>query len=565
MTIILNFFLHRLGAKFLTIFLLLFSIMLFVFAISGCSTRQQLIPAGQAWDEARVIEGLKEHPNPRMRLKLIQSKIQDKRAIWKKVEDDLEGFTELDYRMLKPFIYEQDILTIQNHVNKKQLSYEQLVKWYLYRIIKFESDPSTTLHTIMALNPHAVEEARRLDANKSSNDHPIFGMPILLKDNINTAGMITTAGAIALQNNEVADAHIVKQLKANGAIILGKVNLSEWAYFFCAGCPVGYSAIGGQTLNPYGRAIFETGGSSSGSGTSVAANYAVAAVGTETSGSILSPSSKNALVGLKPTVGLLSRSGIVPISSTLDTPGPMTKSVSDNLILLSALNGEDSEDNATQRISHRHEYTSISGVDISAKRMGVIKAFLADSIYSLTIGRLRKAGAVLVEFDPPKVNFDGFSILLEADMQRDLPQYLRQSGSNNIQVKSVAEVIAFNNEHLDIRAPYGQARLEGSANDTTSDEELAALSERLELAGREYFAMDEQKIDIVLSMNNMSAGYAAAAKYPCLTLPMGFSTEGESTNITLIARNEQEAKLYEIGLFVEKLLAARKPPVMYAD
>ena len=153
----------------------------------------------------------------------------------------------------------------------------------------------------------------------------MYGMPVLIKDNINTSGMPTTAGAIALLENEnTEDAFIIKKLKEAGALILGKSNLSEWAYYFCGTCPVGYSATGGQTLNPYGRAIFESGGSSSGSGASVAANYAVAAVGTETSGSITSPSSQNSVVGLKPTIGLLSRTGIVPISTTLDTPGPMT-------------------------------------------------------------------------------------------------------------------------------------------------------------------------------------------------------------------------------------------------
>ncbi len=176
-------------------------------------------------------------------------------------------------------------------------------------------------------------------------------MPILLKDNIGAAGMITTAGSVALADNNAGDAFITKRLKEENAIILGKANLSEWAYFLCTGCPVGYSAVGGQTINPYGRLQFESGGSSSGSGVSVAANYAVAAIGSETSGSILSPSSQNNLVGLKPTIGLLSRSGIVPISSHLDTPGPMTKNVVDNAIVLQALTGKDAADS--------YSYTSI--------------------------------------------------------------------------------------------------------------------------------------------------------------------------------------------------------------
>src|SRR5690606_43490 len=186
-----------------------------------------------------------------------------------------------------------------------------------YRIRKYESDNSFALNAIIALNPDVVEQARQKDREgaQAEAEFSLYGMPILLKDNINTHNMPTTAGAIALAENTTGNAFIVERLLEAGALILGKVNLSEWAYYFCDGCPLGYSAVGGQTLNPYGRKIFESGGSSSGSAVAVAANYAVAAVGTETAGSILSPSSKNAVVGLKPTIGLLSRTGIVPISS----------------------------------------------------------------------------------------------------------------------------------------------------------------------------------------------------------------------------------------------------------
>ena len=190
-------------------------------------------------------------------------------------------------------ILEQDIPAIQASINDGKLSYEELVLFYLYRIYNYELDNATTLNTIIALNKNVVEEARKMDAAKvassSEDKHPIYGMPVLLKDNINTAGMNTTAaGAILLMENATDDAFIVKQLKKKGALILGKVNLSEWAYYLCGGCPVGYSAVGGQTLNPYGRRIFETGGSSAGSGTAMAAKcHAVAAVGTETSGAVM--------------------------------------------------------------------------------------------------------------------------------------------------------------------------------------------------------------------------------------------------------------------------------------
>ena len=303
----------------------------------------------KTYNDSSDVAVSQEHEKSRMRYKLIQSRVSDRNESFRPLYHEVAEMSETDYNQLKPLILEQDIPTIQRHIKDGKLTYEKLVRFFLYRIYRFELDSSTTLHTIIALNENVVEEARELDNLISEDRHPIFGMPILLKDNIGTAGMNTTAGAIALKDNETEDAFIVKQLKKNKALILGKVNLSEWAYYMCNGCPLGYSAIGGQTLNPYGRGVFETGGSSAGSGTSVAANYAVAAVGTETSGSILSPSSLNSVVGLKPTIGLLSRSGIVPISSTLDTPGPMTKNVIDNAILLSAMTGKDMADNKSVR------------------------------------------------------------------------------------------------------------------------------------------------------------------------------------------------------------------------
>ena len=224
-------------------------------------------------------------------------------------------------------------------------------------------------------------------------------MPILLKDNVNATGMPTTAGAVALKNNNTDDAYITARLKQEGALILGKANLSEWAYFFCGDCPSGYSAVGGQTLNPYGRKTIDTGGSSSGSGVSIAANFAVAAVGTETAGSILSPASQNSVVGLKPTIGLLSRSGIVPISSTLDTPGPMTKNVIDNAILLAALYGYDNTDSKSKSFKWPGNYY-INGLkngnpSIKGKRFGAIKRLLSDTLYINAVNVLKAQGAII--------------------------------------------------------------------------------------------------------------------------------------------------------------------------
>ena len=520
------------------------------------------VPVWHSFDQSELLDKVKDHDIQRMRYQLIQSKVTDKNDIWTSIADDISDFSDQDYRRIAPLVYEQDILSIQKNITEGKLTYEELTMWFLFRIVQFENDSSTVLNAIIALNQDAVEEARMRDRNKNNDRHPIYGMPILLKDNINTSGMPTTAGALSLQNNETDDAFIVKQLRQKGAIILGKVNLSEWAYFFCGGCPVGYSAIGGQTLNPYGRAIFETGGSSSGSGVAIAANFAVAAIGTETSGSILSPSGKNSLVGLKPTVGLASRSGIVPISSTLDTPGPMTKNVTDNAILLSAIVGEDVRDSYTRDIERGIDYLSnFDSRDLSEFRLGVMNPFLTDSLYTNIIGKLEALGANLTFYDPPEVALNGFLTLLEADMKRDLPEYLKGT-SSNITIRNVEDVIQFNLIDTLVRAPYGQARLEGTVADTTSDAALQDLRKTLLTNGRQYFdkAINQYDLDAILSMNNRSAGYAAVAHYPCLTVPMGYSEEGESSNLTFIGKSETEHLLYQIAFAFERATKIRKPP-----
>jgi amidase len=324
------------------------TLILLLFTLACARKPQTTIAPWIPYDESTELAENANNELTKLRFKLIQSRVLDKNAIWKNVADQIRNFSEEDYNKLKPLILEQDIPTIQSHIQEGSLTYETLTQWYLYRIIKFENNKNEYLNNIIAINPEAVKEARKRDKNKSSQDHPIYGMPILLKDNINFEGLPTTAGTELLKNNEAADAFIVKRIKEKGGIILGKANLSEWANFLCLECPNGYSAMGGQTLNPYGRKKFDTGGSSSGSASSIAANYAAAAVGTETSGSILSPSSSNSIVGLKPTTGLLSRTGIVPLSSTLDTPGPMTRNVIDSAILVSVMTGEDSADIITK-------------------------------------------------------------------------------------------------------------------------------------------------------------------------------------------------------------------------
>ncbi|NNJ89461.1 MAG: amidase [Eudoraea sp.] len=540
--------------------------------MGGCrnnATADENVVLWTPYNDSSEIVANKEHENPRMHYKLIQSKVLDKNEVFRPLYREVSQVTEQRYEELKPMVLEQDIPAIQAFVQQGKLTYEELVLFYLYRIYKYELDNETTLNTVIALNKSVVEEARKKDKEWKEGQHPIYGMPVLLKDNIDTEGMNTTAGALVFINNSTDDAFIVEQLKASGALILGKVNLSEWAYYLCDGCPVGYSAFGGQTLNPYGRKVFETGGSSAGSGTSMAANYAVAAVGTETSGSILSPSSQNSVVGLKPTIGLLSRTGIVPISSTLDTPGPMTRNVVDNAIVLDAMMGKDAGDKSSVNIDFGENwFQNLSSSEIKGKRFGAFSNLLErDSIYKLTLDKLKSAGAEIVEIDAPSMDLDGFISILNLDMKVDLPAYIADHVENKkeIAVQKVADIIDYNLQDTLLRIPYGQARFEAIVSDTTSMEQLGIIKSTLEEQTRSFFnkAIDSHQLDAILSINNYHAAYAAVAKYPALTIPMGYKPNGEPISLTFIGKQFEEAKLLQVGAGYEKVNRVRKNPKGY--
>ena len=543
------------------------SLLIFMLLVLACKQEPKtIISPWTPYDESEELVQNATHESVRMQYKLIQSQNLDKNEIWKNLSDQISNFSEEDYQILKPFIFEQNILTIQSNIQSEDLSYETLTQWYLYRIYKHENDRDKMLNAIVAINPDAVKEAREKDKNKSSDDHPIYGMPVLIKDNTNVNGMPTTAGTHLLRKNMAPDAFIIEKMKAKGAIILGKTNLSEWANFLFLNGPNGFSAVGGQTLNAYGRKIFDTGGSSSGSGVAMAANYAVAAVGTETSGSILSPSSKSSLVGLKPTIGLLSRSGIVPLSSTLDTPGPMTRNTTDNAILLSAMSGEDPEDSVTKNNPKNKKYLEdLKSGTLKGLRFGVAKNFLKDSIYKLNIDKIVSLGGIAIEFEPESVDFDGFGDLLSADMQVDLPKYLDKYAAQNITIRSMKDILEYNKQDSLVRIPYGQARFARAALLDLKPEELITLRNRLHNEGVRYFEtpMLKHQLDAILTIDNRNAGYAAAAKYPCLTIPMGYTEAGQPTGLTFIARPFEEDKLLKMGYAFEQATKARKIPEKY--
>jgi len=503
--------------------------------------------------------------------KVLDSKYINVENLWAPFKRDMEGFTEEQYNSLKPLIIERDIPTLQKEINQGQLSYENLVKFYLYRIRKFDRMNELSLNSVIALNPNVIVEAKQKDIELKNRrmKPPIFGMPILLKDNINASGMPTTAGAVALQNNNAKDAFIVQRLKQNGALILGKTNLSEWANYFSGDSPGGYSAIGGQTFNPYGRRIMPTGGSSSGSGVAVAANFCVAAVGSETDGSILSPSCRNSVVGLKPSVGLLSRSGIVPISSTLDTPGPMTKNVVDNALMMDAMFGVDKQDSKTiDALLDQGFYSEQLKIDnLNGKRFGVFKSFLKDTLYNNAVTVLKQMGADIVELDNDSGNIsDEDEVrLLNLDMKKDVPAYLSTWADPTVSVKSVQDVVEFNKMDSINRMPYGQRIFNGIVADSATEKEFENIKTNFRTKGKQFLDnyMDTNQLDGIISMNSKHSTEAAAADYPAITIPMGYNAKGEPQGLTFIGRWLQEKFLLQWAYAYEQASKMRRAPENY--
>ena len=500
--------------------------------------------------------------------KVLDSENLTKAEIWESINPQLADFNEDDYNRLKPFILEQDITQLQIYRTVNKFTYEELTKFYLYRIRKYDRENPLSLNSVIAINPNVIEQSKQSDVDflNKRMKHPIIGMPILLKDNVNAADMATTAGAVALKKNFAEDAFIVNKLKSKGALILGKANLSEWAYFFCGECPSGYSAIGGQTLNPYGRRIIDTGGSSAGSGVAVAANFCAAAIGSETAGSILSPASQNSTVGLKPTIGLVSRSGIVPISSTLDTAGPITKTVRDNAIVLDAIYGYDMADSKSFDLKKSQGYYSKPSKDaLIGKRFGTPKRLLADTLYAKALKVLKSQGAEIVEIEEEDLGLPNFLRLLNLDMKKDLPIYMKGYANKNIDLRTVSDIMAFNLQDSLKTMPYGQSLFKGIANDKGDAIFLERIKDTLKTNGKQFFdiPMNAYKLDGFLSINNYHAAFAAVAEYPALTVPMGYTGDGVPKGLTFIGKPLQEKQLLSWAYVYEQASKARVVPKDY--
>ncbi|MGH9443162.1 MAG: amidase [Thermoanaerobaculia bacterium] len=464
---------------------------------------------------------------------------------------------------------------------------------YLARIDALDrSGPS--LHSVLEINPDALQIAGGLDAERARGSlrGALHGIPILLKDNVATADrMSSAAGSLALEGFRAPkDSFVARRLREAGAVILGKTNLSEWANFRSTHSSSGWSGRGGQCLNPY--ALDRTpSGSSSGSGAAVAANFAAAAIGTETDGSIVSPSNNNALVGVKPTVGLLSRVGIVPISHTQDTAGPMTRSVRDAAILLSALAGLDPEDAATAMNPAKAAVDYAAHLDengLKGARIGVPRKSLfgyspaADRLAEAAIGVLRKLGATVV--DPADIaTVDDFGKteleVLLYEFKADLNSYLAALGPG-APVRSLKEVIEFNERHRDREMPFfGQEILEmaekkGPLTDRAYRKALENDTRGARGKGIDA-VMEKHRLDALVAPTGAPASLIdlvngdygsggsstvpAIAGYPHVTVPMGFAY-GLPVGLSFFGRPWSEAALFKFAYAYEQATRHRKPP-----
>jgi len=434
------------------------------------------------------------------------------------------------------------------------------------------------IHSIIAVDPTAMDQAARLDAQ--ANKGPLAGRPVLLKDNIESAGPLpTTAGSLALANNVTnRDAPLVTRLRAAGAVILGKTNLSEWANIRSSNSISGWSAIGGQVHNPYALDRNPC-GSSSGSGAAVAAGLVRMAVGTETDGSVTCPASINGIVGLKPTVGMVSRTHIVPISASQDTAGPMAATVREAAELLGAMAGTDTADAATKDADkHRTDFAAaLDAGSLRGKRIGVMRfasGFGTDEPFERALAVLKAQGATLVEikkFDEKDMGKNEFQVLL-MELKSGLGDYL-QSSPAPLQVRTLADVIAFNKAHAaEELTLFGQDTFEKAeaTKGITDAGYKKARARSFELAGPQGIdrLLKENRLDAMVGPtmppawkidavngDQISGGgagsLAAVAGYPHLTVPMGL-VKGLPVGLSFIGPKWSDAVMLSLGYAYEQ-------------
>lgn len=462
---------------------------------------------------------------------------------------------------------------IQQALSAGQLTSRQLVERYLERIAFFDTS-GASLNSVRELHPKVLEQADLLDAERAAGivRGPLHGIPVLLKDNIGTNDMPTTAGSIALKGSiPINDAFLTAQLRAAGAIILGKANLSEFANWVDLRMPNGYSSLGGQVVNAYH--FGDPSGSSSGSGVAESMALTTVAVGTETSGSIISPSWANSVVGLKPTLGLISRAGVIPLAESFDTPGPMTRNVTDAAILLGAMTGVDPRDPATaaseSHLPPGRDYTPALdeggllgarlGYDTSDRPTG------QGTVWDKAIADLRAAGAEIVDIDGlDTLGLVGLTEIaaIPNEFKAGINGYLASEADPPTGVETLSDIIEYNEQHPE-EVRYGQNLL--IASDATPgnmtvgipNREAARASARAVIDST-FFRYD---LDAVISPNSTYVNVGAAAGYPTITVPAGYTGGGRNPiNLSFLGTAWDEPELLRFAYAYEQRSLRRVPP-----
>ncbi|HVG22481.1 MAG TPA: amidase [Blastocatellia bacterium] len=487
---------------------------------------------------------------------------------------------------------EMTIAELQAGMKSGKWTARSIAEKYLAQIEK-NDERGPAVNSIIELNPGASAIAEALDKERKAKGPrgPLHGIPVLIKDNIDTADrMTTTAGSLALAGSTPPrDSFVVQRLRAAGAVILGKTNLSEWANIRSSHSTSGWSGRGGQTLNPYALDRNPC-GSSSGSAVAVAANLAALAIGTETDGSVVCPSSANSIVGIKPTLGLVSRSGIIPIAHSQDTAGPMARTVTDAAILLGALSGIDPLDAITKESRGRAvtDYTQFLDANgLRGARIGVVRKYFGfndqvDAVMNSCLQEMKRAGAVLV--DPVEITtagkFDDSELeVLLYEFKADLNKYLAALGPR-APVHSLREIIEFNERNREKEMPYfGQdlfikAEAKGPL---TSRDYLRALAKNQRMSRTEGIdaVMIKNRLDAMvaptggppwptdlLNGDHFTGGFstpAAVAGYPHITVPAGF-IHGLPVGISFFGRASAEPRLIRLAYAFEQAVRARRPP-----
>lgn len=499
------------------------------------------------------------------------------------LQETAEGFAD-DFSLNEITVSE-----LQVKMESGELTARSLTQMYLDRIEAVDKN-GPKLQSVIEINPDALAIAQQLDEERSAGNvrGPLHGIPILIKDNIDSGDrMMTTAGALALTGNIASqDAFIVEKLRAAGAVLLGKTNLSEWANFRSTRSSSGWSGRGGQCKNPF---VLDRNpcGSSSGSGAAVSANLSAIAIGTETNGSIVCPSSTNGVVGIKPTVGLWSRSGIIPISFTQDTAGPMARTVTDAAILLGALSGADAKDEKTQGIDDKFvaDYTNaLDANGLEGARIGIARFYMGfheevDKVLETAFEVMRSKGATLVDIEEPEewknLGRAGYEVLLY-EFKDGVNKYLSTA---NAPVKTVADVIQYNKDNAAASMPYFKQEILEAAEgkgDLGTPEYKDAVRKTVEQSQKGIDRLlKENRLDAILGptggpawctdlingdhFGGGSSSPAARAGYPNITLPAGY-VSGLPVGLSLFGTAFSEAVLIRLAYAFEQATLHRRAP-----